>query len=1260
MLSEIKPKHIVEIGTAEGKLTCRLLGFASEHDAIVHSVDPLLKIDLDLWKAEHGDRFHFYQMLSLNALAKIEDMDVVLIDGDHNWYAVYHELKLIEKKTEQTGSAFPVVMLHDVGWPYGRRDMYYDPETIPEAYRKPYQYRGISPDSPELVDKGGINPHLANAIYENDLRSGVLTAIEDFQQSSDLIFTFFQVPGFHNLGILILSEILKENKSLDRLISDIVLRYSGDEYIEGLEADRMRAVIKSHDLNLDFSEKEENFIARASELEAEFREKLEKAEESLRTSASQAEELRKSRKAIEEELTEVQQDNQRLMQELSSSKNEKEELLRENRTVRESLNGAIEEKRRLAHELDLAKGKLNKVEIEAEGIRAEMERDIGRLVSWIEDLESGIAGLLSMSRWKVGNKIGDWYQRILRKPSGYTALNLIEDIFKDYRNWRERDQRPPQKKESISRQDAAQTRLPVVSSADEIADRRMKSREPKDDIRIAIYTAISGNYDSIKLPEKLDYRFDYVLFTDTPAPDTGVYKLRPVTYFHQDMTRAARFVKTHPHMMLSDYDIVIWIDSNIMILGDIYPIVEEFLASGKIVASVPHPFRTSIYEEVDACIQLNTEEPETMQEQIAHYRQLDFDCNDLIESSLMMFDLRDKRIGSFLNSWWTEIDQYSRRDQLSLNYALAQNNLEWYPLMAHPTNVRNHPLFARVPHYAGDDGANMLIDALQVSFVDPYAGIPYSDIRDQRIAAQKQRRIDIVVCVHNALKDIKLCLESIRRTRNSEYQRLIIINDGSDETTTRYLQDFTNGVSWIELHRNAHAQGYTKAANQGLMASTGELVILLNSDTIVTDGWTEKMADAVYSTTGAGIVGTMSNAASHQSIPEHRSSKDQTAINALPPGITPDDMNRHCEQWTTASILPRVPLVHGFCFGVTREVISKIGFFDESSFLRGYGEENDYCFRATDAGFSLVIATHTYIFHAKSRSYADSERVLLLKMGAEALERLHGRARIKRSVRSMQDNPILMDLRQQACSLTEFVSSLSTQTPSVSGSVSSSSPRPSSTAKLVSSLSLRGLARMIGKKALVGNSPRTRSPETQLFSSYDVSADILRENWEVIERFRADPRLELNNALWILPSFEHIYRGGIYTIFRVAESFSCRFGTTNTIVLHGGKSVDLRHIETMIREAFPSLKFRLTKVSGWEEVEDLPQSDAAFCTLWTSAYLLVRYNKCKGKFYFIQDFEPAFFPAGSTYGLIEQTYRFGFNGIANTPGVGELYRKYNS
>ena len=193
---------------------------------------------------------------------------------------------------------------------------------------------------------------------------------------------------------------------------------------------------------------------------------------------------------------------------------------------------------------------------------------------------------------------------------------------------------------------------------------------------------------------------------------------------------------------------------------------------------------------------------------------------------------------------------------------------------------------------------------------------------------------------------------------------------------------------------------------------------MLNSDTVVTAGWVEKLTDAVFSTSGAGIVGPLSNAASYQSIPEYEGTADQTAVNELPKGLGPEDMNRHCESWTRGAVLPRVPLVHGFCFGVTREVIEKIGYFDAGKYAAGYGEENDYCFRATDAGFGLVVATHTYVFHAKSKSYTDDRRALLAKSASRTFRETYGYARVKRAEKAMADNPILGDFRVRAGKLT--------------------------------------------------------------------------------------------------------------------------------------------------------------------------------------------------------------------------------------------------
>ena len=541
-----------------------------------------------------------------------------------------------------------------------------------------------------------------------------------------------------------------------------------------------------------------------------------------------------------------------------------------------------------------------------------------------------------------------------------------------------------------------------------------KNSLTENKIRIVIFTAIVDHYNSIKLPEQLNPNFDYVLFTDSPVANTGIWQVRPITYLHGDKIRSARFIKTHPHILLNDYDIAVWIDSNIMILYDIYYIIDEFLSSGKSVGAIPHPLRKSIYEEIIACRDRGKDEKDVMKEQIAKYKRKCFSHRDLIESNFMIFDSRNNKTKCFLDNWWREIDCHSRRDQLSLNYALSETDLDWYRLMKRPNSIRNHPNFAFTPHDNGLGPNIKLIEALQPMNIDPYDGPPYAEVKQSRLRDQKTRTIDIIVCVHNALDDAQRCLESVLKTRNNTPHRLIIIDDGSDMKTAEYLRHFADTASYCELHRNNEAQGYTKAANRGLAASTGEFVLLLNSDTIVTDSWVEKLSDAVFSTPGAGIVGPLSNAASYQSIPEYRGTSNQTAINVLPSGMTPEDMNDYCERSTVAHILPLVPLVHGFCFGITRRLIDKIGYFDVDNFPKGYGEENDYCFRATDAGFTLVIATHTYIFHAKSKSYLEHERIPLVKTTSQAFRRIYGHARIKRAQHSMEENPILMNLRKQA------------------------------------------------------------------------------------------------------------------------------------------------------------------------------------------------------------------------------------------------------
>ena len=527
---------------------------------------------------------------------------------------------------------------------------------------------------------------------------------------------------------------------------------------------------------------------------------------------------------------------------------------------------------------------------------------------------------------------------------------------------------------------------------------------------IAFYTAITSRYDNISYHEYAINNSDYYLFSDE-GESKYIFQGKKAPYFEEDSVRAARFVKTHPHMLLPNYRVAVWTDGNILIRKNLSSLIDDFENSTLPVAAVPHPLRTSVYEEALECIKRGKDDPSIIEAQMNRYRAEGFDCTDLVESNFMMFRLDHPLLAPVLNEWWAEIERGSRRDQLSFNYAMHKVGASWFPLTERPNSVRNHPALALFHH--GSNHCSYSPATLPIA----QSNSSYADALEQRIERHRHRTADVIVCVHNALDSVILCLESIADNRNSEKHRIVIVNDGSDEQTSAWLEKFAANHANTLLIRHIQAGGYTKAANAGLRVMNADMAILLNSDTIVAGRWIEKLLDAAYSNPGVGIVGPLSSAASHQSIPDHKSTANQTAVNDLPDGYTVADMNRWCEEHSSADFIPRVPLVHGFCFAVTSDLIQKVGYFDEENFPSGYGEENDYCFRAVDAGFSLAIATHTYVYHEKSQSYQGDRRVALMKAGNMKIRELHGTERVLRAVRSMQANPTLDHLRKAAAAL---------------------------------------------------------------------------------------------------------------------------------------------------------------------------------------------------------------------------------------------------
>jgi len=216
LLQARSPKTIVEVGAADGANTRLIASWAAEHEALLHVVDPKPRFDVDAYTQRWAGHLEVHLELSLPALPAIGAVDMVLLDGDHNWYTMINELREIDR----VNGEWPLVLMHDLDWPYGRRDMYYDPDGIPAEHRQPYRRRAIERFRSALVGRG-MNPQAFNAKHEGGPRNGVLTAVEDFLSETDRDLLLFARPGPGGLGILASAEALRNHARLKETVARV-------------------------------------------------------------------------------------------------------------------------------------------------------------------------------------------------------------------------------------------------------------------------------------------------------------------------------------------------------------------------------------------------------------------------------------------------------------------------------------------------------------------------------------------------------------------------------------------------------------------------------------------------------------------------------------------------------------------------------------------------------------------------------------------------------------------------------------------------------------------------------------------------------------------------------------------------------------------------------------------------------------------------------------------------------------------------------
>ena len=222
--------------------------------------------------------------------------------------------------------------------------------------------------------------------------------------------------------------------------------------------------------------------------------------------------------------------------------------------------------------------------------------------------------------------------------------------------------------------------------------------------------------------------------------------------------------------------------------------------------------------------------------------------------------------------------------------------------------------------------------------------------------------IDVIIPVYRGLAATRRCLESVLGCRVDVPHEVIVIDDASPEPDISAWLKQLSEAGRITLVTHASNAGFVASANEGMGMHTDRDVVLLNSDTEVADGWLDRLVACAARDPRTGTVTPFSNNATICSYP------NMEPPHALPDGLGVEDLDRLFAE-ENAGLSIEIPTGVGFCMLIRRACIAETGEFDEAAFGAGYGEEVDFCLRASKAGWRHRLAADVFVFHEGAVSF---------------------------------------------------------------------------------------------------------------------------------------------------------------------------------------------------------------------------------------------------------------------------------------------------
>lgn len=231
-----------------------------------------------------------------------------------------------------------------------------------------------------------------------------------------------------------------------------------------------------------------------------------------------------------------------------------------------------------------------------------------------------------------------------------------------------------------------------------------------------VYTAITGGYDRLIQPVSNSQNVRFICLMDNPTVRENIWEVRELNCSESNAVLRAKHPKLFPERYLEPCVASMWIDGNIVIKRDLLPLFNMALEIHDL-AFFAHPAgRTSIQEEVEACVARDKADPTALRHQLKHYQREGTSYPyPVIPAAYVIFrKYGSTQLNQVMQAWWDEIKRFTARDQISLPYVLGKSK---YPFAFLPNQPLFNEYFLRADHHSKRGLARRMIASVRQQLV---------------------------------------------------------------------------------------------------------------------------------------------------------------------------------------------------------------------------------------------------------------------------------------------------------------------------------------------------------------------------------------------------------------------------------------------------------------------------------------------------------------------------------------------------------------